>query len=123
LPALLLLCAACSKPEPKAPLVGWRPIGTWSGSGNEQTDSFNIESGQFRIKWEATNETKPGAGRLKITAHSGVSGRPIMHALDHTGAGKDTAVVSDEPRLYYLVIESSNVDWSLKVEEAVISVE
>lgn len=52
--------------------------------------------------------------------HSAVSGRPLMLAVDHSGVGHDTAYVSDDPRLYHLVIESSHVDWSLHVEEAVV---
>jgi hypothetical protein len=114
-------CRPETKREPKPPLVGWRPIGAWSGRGNTQTDSFNIESGQLRIKWETKNEASPGAGAFKVMVHSAVSGRPIALAVEHRGAGRDTAYVTDEPRLYHLVIESSDVDWTVAVEEAVIA--
>ena len=112
-------CRSQSKPEAKTLTVGWRPIGTWSGHGNEQTDSFNIESGQFRVKWETRNEMPPGAGTFRVVAHSGVSGRPIAPVVEHSGVGRDTAYVSDEPRPYFLVIESANVDWSVTVQEGV----
>jgi len=101
--------------------VGWRPIGSWSGHGNIQTESFNIESGQLRVKWETKNQTSPGPGKFRAVVHSAVSGRPIALAVEHEGIGKDTAYVSDEPRLYYLEIESSGIDWSVKVEEAVVA--
>jgi len=111
---------ACgTKPAAKTPLVGWRPIDTFSGHGNAQTESFNIETGAWRIKWEAKNETSPGTGLLLVTVHSAVSGRPIAQAVEHRGPGHDIAYVTDDPRLYHLVIESHDVDWSLKVEEAV----
>src|ERR1700730_16946115 len=97
--------------------VGWRPIGSWSGHENTQTESFNVESGQLRIKWETKNEAAPGAGKFKVMVHSAVSGRPIALAVEHQGIGRDTAYVSEEPRLYHLVIESSGVDWMVKVEE------
>jgi len=29
--------------------------------------------------------------------------------------------VSDDPRPYYLLIESSNIDWTVRVEEAVVA--
>jgi len=121
--ALALLCGAC-RPAPKSPAItiGWRPLGTWSGRGNEQTDSFNIESGQWRIKWEARNETAPGAGRLRIEVHSSVSGRPLGEAVEHSGIGHDIAYVNEDPRLFHLVIESSNEDWSVSVEEGVVGV-
>ena len=112
-------CRSQSKPEAKALTVGWRPVGTWSGHGNEQTDSFNIESGQFRVKWETRNEMPPGAGTFKVVAHSGVSGRPIAPVVEHSGVGLATAYVSDEPRPYFLVIESANVDWSVTVQDGV----
>jgi len=120
--AAILITTACRpapKPESK-PLIGWRPAGTWSGRGDSQTDSFNIESGQFRIKWEAANETAPGKGTLKLTVHSAVSGRFLALALDHKGAGKDVSYIYDDPRIYYLEIESHDVDWTLKVEELVV---
>ncbi len=121
--AVALLSAACrsaSTAAPKTLAVGWRPAGFWSGQGNTQTGSFDIESGQFRIRWETSHETPQGAGTFRITVRSGVSGRPLMVAVEQRGPGHDTAYVTDDPRPYYLEIESRNVDWSVRVDEAVI---
>ncbi len=118
---MIVGCRSESPPRVKPGTVGWRPIGSWSGRENTQTESFNIESGQLRVKWETKNESSPGAGRFKVMVNSGVSGRPIALAVEHQGVGKDTAYVSDEPRLYYLLIESTGVDWTVKVEEAVVA--
>jgi len=49
-----------------------------------------------------------------------VSGRPLQVAVDHRGPGHDTAYVNDDPRLYHLVIDSANLDWTIAVEEAVV---
>jgi len=92
----------------------------FSGHGDSQTESFNIESGQWRIKWVATHEDPPGTGTLKVSVHSAVSGRPLGVAIDHQGAGRDIAYVNDDPRLYHLVIESRNVDWSVSIEESAV---
>ena len=119
----ILLSAGCgrkTKPEARAQAVGWRFIESWSGRGDTQTDSFDIQSGAFRIKWETTHETAPGEGTFQIMVHSGVSSRPITLAVDHKGVGHDTAFVRDDPRPYYLVITSKNVDWSIRVEEGVV---
>jgi len=126
--ALNLVCAALmsggcsrkSKSEPKATAMGWRFIESWSGRGDTQTDSFDIGSGAFRIKWETSHESSPGAGTFRIMVHSGVSSRPITQAVDHQGAGHDIAYVTDDPRPYFLVVTSKNVDWSIRVEEAVV---
>ena len=113
-------CRSTSEPESKTLAVGWRPAGSWSGNGNAQTGSFDIGSGGFRIRWETSHETPAGAGLFRITVRSGVSGRPLMVAVEHRGAGHDTAYVTDDPRPYYLEIQSRNVDWSIRVDEAVV---
>jgi hypothetical protein len=118
-----LSCGRQPEPPPKAtpPKVGWRPIQSWSGHGNTQTESFNIESGQWRIKWETKNETSPGSGTFAVVVHSAVSGRPLMVAVEHVGAGHDVAYVNEDPRLYHLVVQSTDLDWSVAVEEAVLA--
>jgi hypothetical protein len=100
--------------------VGWRPIGKWTGRGDSQTDSFNIESTQWRIRWETKGAPSPGAGLFHVVVHSAVSGRPLQEAVEHRGDGRGVAYVTEDPRLYHLVIESSGVDWSIAVEEAVV---
>jgi hypothetical protein len=110
---------AATKPD----LVGWRPIASWSGHGDAQTDSFNIESGQLRIKWATSNENPAGAGTFRVTVHSAVSGRPLTVAVEHRGDGRGIAYVNEDPRLFHLVIESRSVDWSIAVEESVIGKE
>ena len=116
----LIGCKSAAKPEPKPRPVGWRHIGDWSGRGSTQTESFNIEGTLWRIRWETKGEETPGTGTFVVMVHSAVSGRPIALGVEHNGNGKDTAYVSEDPRLYHLVIESSGVDWSFTVEEAVV---
>jgi len=53
--------------------------------------------------------------------HSAVSGRPLALAVEHRGVGHDTAYVNEDPRLFHLVIESTNLDWAVTIEEAVIA--
>lgn len=108
-------------PRPKSHAqVGWRPIGKWSGRGDTQTESFDIGSTQWRIKWETKGAATPGAGSFHVEVHSAVSGRPLQEAVDHRGNGRGVAYVSEEPRLFHLVIDSGGVDWSIAVEEAVV---
>ena len=113
-------CRSESKSNVHESRVGWRPIVSFSGNGPSQTESFNIESGQWRIKWAATNEKAPGAGMLRVTVHSAVSGRPMVVAVEHQGVGRDISYINEDPRLYHLVIESHDIDWSLAIEEAVV---
>ena len=120
---ICLFCTACGpnpKPAAKTNAVGWRPIAKWSGRGDVQTDSFNIEGGQWRIKWTTSNEQPPGTGTFKVTANSAISGRPIAIPIDHKGPGHDVAYINEDPRLYHLVIESRNIDWTIAIEDSVV---
>ena len=109
--------------EAKPPTMAWQKIGSWSGRGNAQTDSFDIGFSQCRVRWEARNETPPGQGVLHVTVNSAVSGRELAVAVDHhRGVGRDLAYVAVDPHFSYLVIESSNVDWSVTVEEPALVV-
>jgi hypothetical protein len=118
--AVLLAAVTGCRAVPQAKMaMGWRPVVSFSGRGDDQTQSFDMDSGVWRIKWTASNEDAPGTGSLLITVHSAVSGRPLAVAVDHKGIGKDIAYVSEEPRLFHLVIESAHVDWTASVEEAV----
>ena len=118
---LFFLSACNSAPaKPEAPLVGWRHIADFSGRGSTQTESFNIEATQWRIKWEAKGDTKPSTGTLLVMVNSAVSGRPIALGLENKGNGKGIAYVTEDPRFYYLVITSENLDWSLSVDEEVL---
>jgi len=97
--------------------VVWRKVGSWSGSGNRQTESFTSETGTLRVTWAAKGVT--GAGALRVTAHSAISGRLLEQVLDHRGPGSGVAYVNQDPHVYYLIVEADRVDWTLIVEEGV----
>jgi hypothetical protein len=111
--------AACGSGDSGEVLVGWQPVISFSGHGNSQSEAFNVDSGQWRIKWETKNEEKAGMGSFKVTVHSSVSGRPLMTAVDFKGVGQNVAVINEDPRLYFLVIESEGVDWTISAEQRV----
>ncbi len=118
--AVLLFAAACNRPPTPAakPDVFWRPLGTWSGRGNTQTPSFTSDGGSLRVHWQTRNETPEGAGTFRLTAQSAISGRPIAVAVDARGAGQGMAFVNDDPHVFYILVESANLDWSFSVDEA-----
>ena len=120
--ALLLLSGCRSQPDAPPPreVSIWRQVGSWSGRGNLQTETFTGDTGAFRVTWETRNETAPGAGRLYAVFRSGDSGREIMDAVKTEGVGRGVEHVSAErPRWYYLTIESANVDWTITVDEEI----
>ena len=54
-----------------------------------------------------------------MTAHSAISGRVLEQVVDHRGDGKGVGYVNQDPHVFYLMVESDHVDWTLSVEEAV----
>ncbi len=97
----------------------WQPLGTWSGRGGRQTESFDITTGSLRLTWEALAEDAPGKGRFRVALHSAISGRPLQTIVDTIGAGTDTARIGANPRVAYLEIESDQIDWRVTLEEGV----
>jgi len=111
-------CGPESAP-PAQPVIVWHPVGSWSGQGNAQSESFTSDTGTLRVRWETSNESPARAGAFRLTAHSAISGRPLQLAVDQHGVGRGTSYIDEDPRVFYFVIESGNLDWSFTVEEAV----
>jgi len=118
--AVTLLSIACGPSKPATrEVVLWQKVGSWSGRGNHQTESFEGETGDLRVQWEARSDAPSVSGTLQITLHSAVSGRPLSVAVDQHGAGSGTAYVNEDPRTFFFVIDSANLDWSFTVDEQV----
>jgi len=119
---LVFIAADCgSQPVPAAKqVVVWHAMGSWSGRGNAQTESFNSETGSLRVRWQTNNEASADAVAFRLTAHSAISGRPLQVAVDYHGVGRGTAYIAEDPRVFYIVVESANIDWSFTVEEGVM---
>jgi hypothetical protein len=114
-----LLSASCREDRTRArtPTVVWRKLGTWSGHGSMQTDPFISDTGSLRLRWDTTHEDAPGTGTFRVTVHSDVSGRALIIAVDARGVGRDVTYVTEDPRQFFLAVESSNLDWTLSAEE------
>jgi hypothetical protein len=95
----------------------WRKLGSWSGHGNVQTESWPGDSGAMRIQW-TTSHASPG-GAFQLTIHSAISGRPMQVVVDQQGDGQGTAYFSDDPRVFFAVVDSKNLDWAFTIEEPV----
>jgi hypothetical protein len=108
--------AAVASPPAAAPIT-WRQIGTWSGRLSQQTESFEVSTAAMRLRWQTTRETVPGAGRLTVTLHSAVSGRLLQTLVDASGVAAATVDIADEPRWCHLVIEATNVEWQMTLEQ------
>ena len=119
--------AACgprarAEPQPAARGVSWRQLGSWSGRGSLQTESFTSETGALRVRWETrlpTGTTPAGRPLFRLNAHSAISGRLLQPVVEHAGAGSGVGYVQQDPHVFYVVVESSQLNWTFTVEEAV----
>jgi hypothetical protein len=119
--AAALLASACGPPPPRPvpkEVVVWKNLGEWSGRGNAQTESFIGLTGSLRMHWRTKNETQEGAGTFRLILQSAISGRPLQETVDQKGVGEGTAYAADDPRMFFMSVESANLDWSFTVEEA-----
>ena len=113
---------ADSKPQGAARGVAWRPLGSWSGRGNLQTESFTSETGALRVRWETrlpTPDPAPAPGVFRLNAHSAISGRLLQQVVEQAGAGSGVGYVQQDPRVFYVVVESNQLSWTFTVEEAI----
>jgi hypothetical protein len=119
--AAALLASACGAPPSKRvpkEMVIWKNLGAWSGRGNAQTESFLGLTGALRIAWQTKNEAPKGTGTFRLILQSAISGRALQETVDEKGLGEGTAYVAEDPRIFYISVESANLDWSFTVEEA-----
>ena len=121
LPVLYAVLAfACSHSSPVTKNVTlWQPIGSWSGHDNLQTGSFVSSTGYLRVTWETSHESAPNSGTFKLTVGSSISGRPLQVVVDAKGVGHNVGYVNEDPRTFYALVESSNVDWKFSIDEGV----
>jgi hypothetical protein len=116
-----LLNGSCRDGDARArtPAVVWRALGSWSGRGSMQTEPFISDTGSLRLRWETRNESAPGTGIFRVIVHSDVSGRALVLAVDARGVGRDVTLVSEDPRSFFLAVESANLDWTVAADEGV----
>jgi hypothetical protein len=115
---LIVASSACAREDPPSTAVTiWRPVEHWSGQASLQTESFVSTTGSFRIQWSSANLVADTPGRLTITLHSAVSGRPLVPVVEHEGDGRDTAYVTEDPREFFLVIDASRSRWTVELDE------
>ena len=119
--AAALLASVCGAPPSKRvpkEIVIWKNLGAWSGRGNAQTESFLGLTGALRMHWQTKNEAPEGTGTFRLILQSAISGRALQETVDEKGLGEGTAYVAEDPRVFYISVESANLDWSFTVEEA-----
>jgi hypothetical protein len=104
-------------------MIVWQRVGSWSGTGSRQTESFTSGSGVLRIHWEAiSGEPHSPARRVqafRLTARSAISGRLLQQVVDHAGPGSGVSYVQQNPHTFYMIIEASDMNWIITIDDAI----
>ena len=87
----------------------WKNLGEWSGRGNAQTESLVGLKGSLRMHWRTKNEVPKEAGTFRMILRSAISGRALQEPVDEKGLGEGTAYTADDPRVFYITVESANL--------------
>jgi hypothetical protein len=115
-------CGARADQTPKAAerTIVWHQLGSWSGHGNRQTESFTSDTGTLRIRWDATADAGTvGLPVLRLEARSAISGRLLQQVVDQAGPGSGLGYVHQDPHVFYIVVESNHVNWKFTVDEGI----
>jgi len=108
----LATASACRATQKRSePLVIWRKLGAWSRHGSTQTESFVSDTGSLRVPWEtreSARQAPAGRGTFRVIVHNDVSGLSLGVAVDAHGAAPDTVYFNEDPRPFFLAVESEN---------------
>lgn len=99
---------------------GWTSLGSWSGSGTKETESFAASSREWRLTWTAEPADKSFAGGQKTFAID-VMKEGTQYPVSSIQAGasetKGESFVRGAGR-YYLKVSSLNAKWTIQAEQA-----
>jgi hypothetical protein len=97
-----------------------RVVDTFSGSGPTRTDTpfFTIVGPQWRVAYEAKNIAPPPVGMLFAFFIRNERGQALdPNGVEITSDQSGIKNVNSDPGQYYIQIISSQVEWSLRVED------
>jgi hypothetical protein len=103
----------------RAEVIVWKKLGSWSGHGLLQTTPFENDTGMLKVDWQARADTTETDRHLRVILHSAVSGRSLSVPVDHRGDGRGTVFVNEDPRGFFLLIESRGLEWTVDVAEGI----
>jgi hypothetical protein len=99
---------------PKSPPVAgeWHEIASWNGTETMATETFEVSSERWRIKWTAKNGEYGGV--MQVYVYDDGDNIKAL-AANTTNGGSDVSYVEGSGR-HRLMINSVNANWTVTVE-------
>jgi len=114
-----LFCAATAQQ--------WQAIRTWTGQGDSETESFSVQSREWRVIWRAT-ETYPGAGTVIVSVYDARSDDRVAQLGTGLNFGFPGGSITDTSYVrgvaggrYYIKVMTANARWTVTAEHQVPS--
>lgn len=103
---------------PPAPIkkkpARWREVAAWSGSDNKNTETFTVNSHEWRIRWDSKPNKSVG-GNFSVFLYT-EKGKMKSLVVNASGASSDSSIMRGKGS-YYLDISSLFSDYAIIVEE------
>jgi hypothetical protein len=111
-PAAPVPLAKYTDPEPQETPFGMEKLGSWTGSGSKDTDTFMTTAREWRIYW-VMKPTSTVGGLVTVTVKNADTDETVARVSSGTlsETGGDSSVVRTPPGRYYLSINSANATW------------
>lgn len=102
--------APTATPKPKA----WTTIKHFSGSANQQTDTFHIPDGAH-IVWKCASNDSYGGGNFIVTLYAS-DGSELDLIANTSGNDSGTYTLHDSGGSYYLNVSTFSENWTIDIQ-------
>jgi hypothetical protein len=104
-------------PEEPPAREEWVTVIELSGTGDERSDLFELEGGRMRLTYNIS-----GAESARVSIYILEEGASLEEdggspEITVDEPGTDSALLTKGAGTYYLEVEATNADWSVKIEE------
>ena len=95
--------------------AAWTRLAGWAGSGDEETERFRVGSDEWRLVVKMQKINEGGIGWILVRVMD--PQRTEVARMTMMDSGTDTSYVHLRPGVYYLVVGTNSVRWSVWAEE------
>lgn len=90
--------------------ANWVEVKTWDGTNTKDTETFQVDSAEWRINWKSSSDAL-----FSIIVYDD-TGKTVSVAANTLKAGSDVSYVHRRGR-FYLKITAGNTRYSVSVED------
>jgi hypothetical protein len=94
----------------------WTPIGSWTGEGTKETETFMVTAREWRVTWTAKKKNPTLPVRVfAIAVYNAANDTPVSSINPGDAEAAGESYVRGAGR-YYLKIAAGNAAWTVRAE-------